>query len=203
MTRAYQIYGEFMVNVRGGQHLPSSVGGFNNNKIAQLGLTSEAVTIVPRFRHKEIYTDDYGKEIPAELMCYMADAQVNITLVHYDEDVLQICMQETMGGGDGSFSVLGNDGIMPRGGRLLGNNISMYFSGNHYLSVSLFPAASVKGWRFTSCYLNSQPLVIPVGAERSLVQLSFRAIPYSTMTSGEVLASGVVLWDRIPDEYVP
>lgn len=197
MGRRFVVPGATMVRVKGGGHLPPPL----HQHAANLGLTSESISITPRFVHQDLPVDDFGPTIPPEVMAMMADCTINMTLVHYDPDLLNICVQEANGGGNGVYT---NDGSLAPGGRLLGNNRPMYASGNHYMAVSLVSVSVLEQrWRFKSCYLNAQPLEIPVGTERTLVKLSWRAIPYVPMNAnGEVLSVSGRLWDRVPDPLV-
>ena len=85
MTRAFNIFGESLVTVYGGDHLSGSAftsGG------AQLGLSLDQIKITPRFHHRDVHTDDFGPDIPPEVLWNLADIRINMTLVHYDYDVL-------------------------------------------------------------------------------------------------------------------
>lgn len=197
MARQYQVAGETIVMVKGGAHLPQLISQFP----AELGLCSEQITITPKFIHQDIPVDDFGGTIPPEVLWMMSECNINMTLVHYDRDVLMICVQEAMGGGDGSFTLLLNDGTCGKGGIPLGGGGPMFASGNHLMSLNLISTnPDDYFWRFKSCYLNSTPLEIPIGTERSLVTLNWRAIPYVPMnSSGEINASSGRLWDHDQD----
>jgi hypothetical protein len=195
MSREYVVFGEFIVKVSGGL-----VG-----TVEELGLTSEQVRIHPRYNFRDIPTDDFGAA-PVETRWDLADATVTMTLVHYDPDVLNKCMGSAMGGGGfDTSSITDNiDGFMAGAGRLLGFNRGLGTAANMYVTVYLIPAddGGFEPYRFYACYLDARPLVIPLGTERTLVQLSWRVIPYQEITTeGGVMVEtssqeGVTLWDH-------
>lgn len=195
MSREFVVFGEFIVKVSGGL-----VGGME-----ELGLTSEQVRINPRYNFRDILTDDFGAA-PVETRWDMADAVVSMTLVHYDPDVLNKCMGSAMGGGglDAGNATDNIDGFMAGAGRILGYNRGLGTGSNMYVTVYLIPAddGEFEPYRFHACYLDTKPLMIPLGTERSLVQMSWRVIPYQKITvSGGVMVEtssqeGVTLWDH-------
>lgn len=238
-----------MVYIKGS--LFGTTGSPDNTGCFELGLSSEPVRINVRASHREIHTDDYGNVVPADVMSMLADAIITMTLVHYDENVLRLCINHAMGGdaypemtvdddGNPVFSDILNEGTLGPAGRTLGAGrdiqttltpllpFSNFTSTNRYISLSILSAKSINllnppnlVWRFPHCYLNSQPLEIPLGTERSLVRLSWRALPYKNPllvtegegagyalgTSGSVVSSGsqvawnlqsrnAILWDH-------
>lgn len=168
-----------------------------NEYAVDLGMTDKPIQITPRGVHYDVHTDDYGPDIPAELLFNLAEVRIQMTLVHYDVDILNICIQEAFAGGNGTFVT---DGTLAPAGKLMGGGVSVGASGNHYVSLNIISATGQPPWHFPATYLDSQPLLIPIGTERSLVQLSWRGIPYGAMnSSGEVLSTNKILWDRSPD----
>jgi hypothetical protein len=204
VTRDYVINGETLVKVKGNGALASS--GFPGEAaLWELGLASEAVRVVPRFSYQDVHTDDFGPNIPAEVMWMLADVRIEMVLVHYDRAVLDACISEAMGGI--SFPA----GAIAPAGQCLGRGLPLFSSGNHYVSLSLMSPVLGVPWRFPASYLDSSPLIIPLGTERTLAHLSWRAIPYrlpawpgfnpsaivNNFRSGaEIVSSGIVLWDQ-------
>ena len=167
-----------------------------------LGLSTDAIRIIPRFIHQDIKVDDFGSEIPAEVMKMMADCQIRMNLVHYDDDLLRFCYQESFGTG---LNVGVADGICGPAGRTLGRGWALYTAFNSYIAVNLVPGQGIETpWRFPACYVNAQPLEIPIGAEKTVVTLSWRAIPYVDVSldsdgnanRGEAVSNGAILWDH-------
>lgn len=209
MARDFQITGGVMVKVKVGEHVPAS-GSFEDGLFVELGLTSEAVRITPVFRHRDVVPDDFGPETPAEVVAQLAEVRINMTLVHYDQEVLETCVAEALGGlllTPGPLE--GNDfGALPPAGSLLGNYCQPGASGCHYVSLNLVPFdESQQGWRFPTSYLAAPPLTLPLGTKASLTELSWRAVPYAVPAllggqpnySGEILSSGATLWSHTLD----
>lgn len=206
MARDLYIHGEALVTVKGARHT-----GIAN--VVELGLSTDQITVTPRFKHKEMRADDFGPDIPADVIANLADATVRMTLVSFDDTILDVLMAETLGGYNTDNPVA--PGTLYAGaGKILGGYNALYTEDCHYFSVGLTQTAPngkpvPKPWRFPACYLTTQPLTIPLGTTRSLVELEFRAIPYavppterSIGTDGQVeevftelVSSGAVVWD--------
>lgn len=194
MARDYFINHQTLVRVKGGAHLGTNPVGV----LSELGLCSEAIRISPTFAHKGVNVDDFGPDVPADVMWQLAHVDVSMNLVHYDTDVLEACMDESMGGGRGTNGT-GLAGVMAPAGRLLGGRKAVFASGCHLISLNLVGNTP---WRFRACYMTAPPYEYPVGNERSVVKVNWRAIPYVTPTSAgttELRSSGAVLWDRTLD----
>lgn len=216
MARDFHINGETLVRVRGGAHLTSGLVGnaYAIATVAELGLTSEAIQITPRFFHKDINVDDFGPNIPPEVMYNLADVTIRMTLVHYDKWILTTCVAESMGGAS-TIQRSGGEGIVRAAGSLMGNNQTHFASGWHYISLNLASPVEEFPWRFPSCYLSEPPINIPLSTEKSAVALTWRAIPYTNQTpttvvdhyfddrdiiqGSEITSSGAVLWDHQQD----
>lgn len=196
MARGFQIFGEFIVEVSGNLFLDKE----------QLGLTVEPARVVPRYNHREVVTDDFGPDVPVEILFNMADAIIYLSLVHYDSDVLDKCMRAAMGGGgadsgnsDGDGAM---DGFMGPAGRPLGFARALGTAANFFTTVYLTPAddATIRPYRFKACYLNSHPFELPYGTARSIAKIAWKCIPYQQLTTSEIASTdGVALWDRTSD----
>lgn len=207
MARDFQINGECLAMVKGHgalADLPMSSPDAAAH-LWELGLTTESVTITPTWQHKDINTDDFGPNIPAELLWQLADVRIRMTLIHYDRDILRDCMIESMGGGslvdaNGLFV----DGTLAGAGQPMGNGLALFASGNHYISLNLTATSGGQPWRFPTSVLTAQPLEIPIGTKASLAVLNWRAIPYRPLPSQndlnlDIVSSGAVLWDHTLD----
>ncbi len=75
------------MKVRGG-----TVEDEDGNDQAELGLTTDKVRVFPVYHHQDVYTDDYGPNVPVETLWGMSEARIFMDLVHYDTDVLDQCM---------------------------------------------------------------------------------------------------------------
>ncbi len=175
-------------------------------------MASEGIRITPRFSHLDIHADDFGPEVPPEVLWQGADCEIRMTLVHYDSAMLDICLQQAMGGARQIVPPIGPTGIFGPIGTPMGSLLPLLASGNFYMSLNLASPVLGMPWHFPACYLTGPPVEIPLGTERTLAVCIWRAIPYvSTFTSGmtltssgsldtisfsEILSSGAILWDR-------
>ena len=198
MARSFVINGETLVKVKGVGALASSGG---NAKLWELGLTSEPITIMPRFFHQNIQADDYGPNIPANVMSMLGDCDIKLSLIHYDEQVLRNCIAQSM--------AYTSDGTFRSAGTLLKNNGPIFSSGNFFTSLSLVPGrSSGLPWRFPYAYLADSPLELSLGTQRSLAVCHWKALPLSTFRTTTLQASGgtreltsdrALLWDHERD----
>ncbi len=203
--RDFQIPGETLVQVKFAEH----VSGI---QVRELGLTTDAVRIMPNFRHKEITVDDFP-EIPVEMQWELASVDIRMNLIHYNYDTLNICVDEAMCGS--------SDGTLAAAGLLLGRGKRIFESGNHYVSLNLIPnpLAQVRPFRFRASFIQTPPFEMPYGTTTSIVAVNWRAIPYvppllpgtqvelgendepnqEVPVNNELISSGSILWDRTPD----
>lgn len=218
MSRSFHINGESLVRVKFGLHLISGAIPFSGSApislasgctVYELGLAEEAVTIVPHFRHQDVHADDFGPHIPAEVLAQLSDCTIHMKLIHYDRNVLDACMGEALGGTSPNTpagAVLGPTNQPLGAGHTLGS------SGCHYVSLNILSPVENVPWRFPASYLPALPLEMPLGTEKTVVDLVFRAIPYvspySTYQSQgrgtifipqEIASSGARLWDHTLD----
>jgi len=204
MGRTFNPYGETIILVRGN----GSLGLNGDPQTQELGLcVQDGLKVIPRFYHKDIKCDDFGPDVGPEVMWNLGEVLIQMTLVHYDEEVLKSCMDNSMCGSD--------DGTLAPAGRLMGGSraldLSSEFDGqeNNFIGLYLLSISDVtRPWHFLATYLTTPyPVEIPIGVDRSLVKLNWRAIPYKAGITGtfELSSNGVKLWDRIlpPDFTAP
>lgn len=202
MPREYVIYGEVMVWA-GGSFFDEGLGGAELNstggRIVELGLASDSIKITPRFVHKGIHTDDFGGVIPVDVQWMMADCLVEMTLIHYDVDVLDTCIRQTMGGVDNGIS----PGLCGAAGTPLGAGGAVGSSRTNLVFVYLQPTPTNEQahWRFPSCFLMDK-MEYPIGTEKSLVKLTWCAIPHVELgrtgsARGRLRSKDAVVWDHV------
>ena len=208
MARDFHIEGETLVRVRFGAHISGNVR-------KELGLAQEDVIVTPNFRHRDVIIDDFGPNIPPEILWQLADVRIRMTLIHFDEHILDICTSESMAGG--VDAVFKEAGTMAPAGHLMGGGGPLLSSGNHFIQVNLAAPQLGIPWRFFASYLCEQPLRYPLGTRVMAVGCNWRAIPYTPLISGssvvssasgnvnvfsalELISSGVRLWDRQFDD---
>lgn len=190
MTRDFRINGETMIKVKGGQHM----SGRAIANLAELGLTTGPVVITPTFMHYDKRVDDFGPDVPADVLWNLADVRIRATLIHYDADVLDTCIKESMGGGLPGF--FNEAGLCGPAGTPLGKGKALFASGNNLISVNLLSPQLNNPWRFPACYLTGPPIELPLGTQASAVLINWRAIPYKPLVSGGISSSGAPLWYR-------
>jgi len=183
-NRAFHVNGPTMVRVKGNGLLGVATTQGQTAGVFELGLATEKITINPRFIHVDVQCDDYGREIPPEVLWSLADVTIDMTLVHYDQDVLRACIGESMGGR--------NDGIYAGALMPMGNGLPLYANGNHYMALGLLgfgpqgePPPALP-WRFPSAYLSDRPFEMNVGTEKCMVRLRWRAIAYAAPPTAQV-----------------
>src|ERR1700733_288058 len=133
MPRDFVVNGECLVQVKGGAQFGS---GEAICVLSDLGLADSPVVITPTFYHKDILVDDFGPNVPAEVMWNIAEVNIRMALIHYDIDILDICMAEAMGGAPDNSpgfefpdgEILSPAGTLAPAGALLGNNVPMFSS---------------------------------------------------------------------------
>lgn len=194
-----------MVKVRGHgalANLPMS-NPVATAKLWELGLAVDEVVISPKWANKDIHCDDFGPDIPVEIMLNLAEVNIAMTLIHYDQSVLNKCVIESMAGGmivAGSYAY----GYLPEAGSLMGNGRMTGTSGCHFVSLNLLSPVLGQPWRFRRAYLAGNPVQIPLSVKATLVQCNWRAIPnlntnINENTPPEQSSSGVPLWDNVLD----
>ncbi len=195
MSRDIQIYGECLVYVK-----TITATGTDFKGVFELGLSVDPIIISFKLNHLDVSVDDYANKVPAETLWMLGEASIRMTLVHWDDVVLKRCVRESMGGAT-SFGNMKGAGT-PMGGSKPQSNVL-----NHYISLNLnSPNAGTDipaTYRFPSSYLADMPYELPIGTERSLVKLHWRAIPYFSTnnftSSTEITSTNAILFDDTLD----
>lgn len=187
MSRDFQINGPCLVLVKGASS--STIG-----TLQQLGLSDGPIRVVFDSRVLDIKVDAWG-EVPPEVQFMNAQAMVQMTLVHFDQSVLNTCVRESMAGAAG-----GATGVLPITGARMGNNAARFAATNHWIGLNLSSPVGGLPYRFFYSMLSGPIAEIPLGAERSVVNLNWRVIPYTTDPYGNGAgAGGQALWDNTLD----
>ena len=187
MARDYQINGEVMVQVKG--KAGSAIASLSN-----LGLTDRdgIVTITPNFIHEGIPVDAWGDASPEEQF-FLAGIGVRMTLVHFDQDVIEECMKLSQAGAAAI-------GTLPRAGSRMGGGVARFAAGNNYIGLNLTSPVQSKPWRFYFTRLTNPPFTWPLGTRRSHVVLNWEVVPYTIDPwNAGAGALGTVYFDRVLD----
>lgn len=189
MSREIVINGEALLEVKGGAHMSGQAIGV----LSELGLTEADVRVSPQYHYTDRVVDGYGPHVPADVQCQLAWVDLSFTLVHYDAEVLDTVMDESLanGGvvyGPSLFHLMirsGNAGTTRPTGTFLGKRKAMYESGNNFFSLNVTAPGTQEPWRFRQCHLWRQPAQLPLGVTHLKPRLTVRALPYSDpLTSG-------------------
>lgn len=182
MARIFVVNGECLVSVQG-------MVGTDIEEASELGLAERGITVTPRYSHKDIHVDDFGPDIPIDVLTQLAECTITMTLVDFDPDILDACLAESMGGGIA--------GTMEGSGILLGAGIPLYEDGCHYITVTLASPVLGNPWTFPASYMPVHPAEIPLGTSKTLAKLMWRAIPYVVPNgNNELVSRGAVVWLR-------
>lgn len=183
MGRAYYVNGESMIYVKG----PS---GGAIAALSELGLAEGPISISFENQHEDVKVDAWGNA-PPDIQYFLGTATISMALVHFDPAILSECQQLAMAGGAGT------EGMLPHAGTLMGGGVALYQPGNSFLSLNIASPVQGAPYQFPAAYLMNSPSPYPLGTERSVVQLTFRATPYTEdpWNNGQG-AQGAVLWTR-------
>lgn len=186
MARDFCVNGETLVKLKGSSS-QSAIAS-----VCELGLTSDDVRIIPRWIHEDMHVNDFGPDVPPDVLCMLADVTIRMTMIHYDNAILSACIAETMGGG--------TEGTLRGAGTPMGGYNRLYTEYCHYISLNLMSPQLNRPWLFYACYLASPPLEYPIGTTVSAVPLTWRAIPYANglalPNDFGIQSVGTVIWDH-------
>lgn len=174
MSRDFYINGESMVTVKG----PSdSVGTGSVASLVQLGLTESPIRVRLNIRHRDLIVDAWGPEVPADVQCFLTDATISMNLIHYDPYVLDECVRLGM---FGNPSV----GFVSRAGIRMGSTVAARFApGNNFIGLNIASPVVNRPYRFFLAYLTGPAAEFPLGTEKTVAAVTWRAIPYYSTSS--------------------
>ena len=185
MSRDYQINGPALVYVKGNVSCGIST-------LTELGLAADPIQVTYEFQHLDIQVNAWG-QVPPEVQTMGGAAHVSMTMVHFDDAVLDVCIRESLGGASAA-------GKLAAAGTRLGGGVARFAAGNHFIGLNVTGPVQGKPYRFLYSYLAGQPVSIPLGVERKLTRLTWRAIPYTTDPwNGGLGQAGADVWDNTLD----
>lgn len=175
MPRNFVINGESMVSVTGPDGVAFLSGG------SQLGLTTDAITVDLEINSEPLIVDAYGKNNPVDEQVFGGTATIVMNLIHFNAGVLAAIVQMQFP----AYGVTVAEGALGRAGSRRGGGINLGAPGNNYITLSIYnavpnSASTVQScFQFPTAYLKEQPYHFPLGTEKSVVRLVWRALAYS------------------------
>lgn len=187
MARSFYINGESMVNIQGPSDSPVIPVQ------TQFGLAADAIRVTIIKHSKKLIVDAYGQDNPVDEQVFGAEAIIDINFIHFDAAILAECIRLMLPGAV-TEGLLGRAG-RPRGGPISG--LSALGTGTHFVALNITSPVMGLPYTFPYCYLDEQPVTIPLGTEKSIVQTRFRAIAYTVDPwGGSVGSLGSTLYTR-------
>lgn len=184
MARNIFINGETMVYVKGATDTALAT-------LQELGLSDAAVNVIPEIFHQDINVDAWGRA-PIDIQILNSVVNIGMTVVHFDATILQACLALSMG----SLTL----GAVGRSGVRMGGGLARFAPGNSLISLNLASPVGQVPYRFFAAYLTGPPMEFPLGVERSIVRLNWRAIPYTPDPwQGGVGSLNFPLYDHVLD----
>lgn len=181
MGRDFQINGESMVYVR--SRSDSAIGS-----LQQLGLAADPIRWTPTFLHHDLNVDATGEAV-VDVQNMTAFVTIRMTLIHFDPVILDECVRLSM-----AASAVGFAG---RAGQRLGNNFPQFAAGNNLIGVGIASPIAGKPWRFHSCHLIGPGMDYPLGTKKTMADLIWRGICYTTDPWGGGTGSlNIPIWDN-------
>lgn len=186
MARDFYINGATLIKVKG-------AAGTGIANLQELGLPAGPIRVTPNYFHKPITeVDAWGNQAEVETQLMNMAMRVQIDLIHFDADILDICIRESMGGATAEGTLVG-------AGLRMGNGAARFAATNHYIGLNILSPIRLRPWRFYFTYLENSP-EYPLGTEKSIVKTSWVVVPYiADPWNGGVGSQGVVVYDRVLD----
>ena len=184
MPRDFFINGESLVLVKGRSNGPLA-------SLQQLGLAQQTIQVSWQTQYDDFTLDAWGN-VPAEVQVRLGIVSISMALIHFDPDVLEACVRESQGG-----AALG---CVTSASQRLGNNSARFSATNYFIGLNIVSPVAGRPYRFLYTHMSSSPVSWPLGTQKSIVQLQWRAIPYTTDPYGGGLgATAAQIWDRTLD----
>lgn len=186
MARQIVVNGEVLLRVKGAQ-------GTALANLSDFGLSEAPTVMTFKFVHKDITMDAAGGVVPVEIQAMMSEVLISTTMIQTDLDILEELMRLAMGGG----AQFGQTG---RAGTLMGGGVARFQPGYKFVGLNLTSPVLNRPWRFFHTYLMSPMGAWPIGTEKSVIPVTFRAVAYSPdpWNGGNGMLN-YPLFDRTPD----
>jgi hypothetical protein len=181
MTREYVVHGESLVSVKGAVF----------DDLSELGLAEDFIRITPMLFHEDMFVDDFGLHVPADVLISMYYALVKMVLIHYDQDILDTCIAACQG--SLTAGVCGFSG-------------TPLFAAGFGIRLNI-KCMNERPYRFYQAYLMDN-VDIPIGAKRTAAELTWCCLPLSVDSEfvakegyiDEIVSPNSLIWDRTHDD---
>lgn len=184
MARRIYVNGESLVYVKGAQDTTI-------NALSELGLAEDQLKITIQPMELDVMVEAWGRA-PVDVQRMNAVALIIMRFVHFDVAVMREVIRLAMGGTA--------EGRTSRAGTLFGNGLARFAAGNSYVGLNIASPVGQLPWRFYHARLISPIGEWPLGVERSIVPVIFRAIPYTPDPwNAGAGATDNILYDHVLD----
>jgi hypothetical protein len=163
MARTIYVNGEAMVYVKG-------MAGSAIANLSELGLSDDQIPMRFNPIYDDVIVNAHGR-VGTDMQVFLEDCMITMTLVHYDPVILTECYRLSKGAPNAA-------GNVARAGTLLGKGLARFAAGNNFIGLNIASPVGGIPYRFFFAYMVGPAMAIPVGNNRSIVTVNWRAIPY-------------------------
>lgn len=163
MARQIYVNGEAMVYVKG-------MAGSLIANLSELGLSDSQITMQFRPIFDDVIVNAHGR-VGTDIQVFLEDCAITMSLVNFDPVILNECYRLSKGGPNAA-------GNVARAGTLLGNGLARFAAGNKFIGLNIASPVGSIPYCFYFAYMTGPAFVYPVGNERTICTINWRAIPY-------------------------
>lgn len=176
MPRTFYINGESMITI-------GPMGSLT--PLVQLGLTEDRVEVSLRVHSEPLYVDAFGKLNPANEQVFGGEAIITMHLIHFDPVQLAVCAKSAFNG--------------PKEGYLGRAGLTRDATGGGFISLGIASPIAGLPFIFPTAYLRDDPYRMPLGNEKTVATLIWRALAYpigGDPWGGGTGSLGAILYSR-------
>lgn len=158
---------------------------------AQLGLAPDPIQVTLNEHSKPLIVDAYGQDNTIDEQVFGGDALINMTLIHFSAIALSECTRL-------AWASAPTEGTLGRAGFRRGNGVALGAAGSSFINLNIASPIAGLPYNFPAAWLAERPVVIPLGTEKSMVRLTWKACAYSIDPwNGGTGSLGAVLYNRV------
>lgn len=212
MPRQFNIAGQTMVQIVGpAGSLFAGTFAWNGSATgvlgggAQLGLSVKPIEVTIDIISDPVIVNAYGPDNPIDEQVFGGTGMLRMELVHFDPVMLGEVVRLSRGANPTGAALAATEGTLNTAGSLRGNNSLLGSATNSLMTVSLTsPVGNFLPYTFHACYLRERPIVFPLGAERTIVQLTWNALAYTIDPWNAGAGSlGIPIYSRVGSNFAP